>query len=276
MKKTIILSILCLLAFSPVLAKRSFDRTVTISKTGEVRVEIIAGSLNFIPWDKAELRVSGTLGDDVEDVEIDAEGGDVDIEVKLRSGHNLNDASAFLTIQLPTSVSLEAEAISADVKAGALGGGISFEVISGDVTISGASGPIDVEAISGNVALDTASANLDIEAVSGTIRVQGDRLQGGTMECVSGAILVDADLATGCRLKLSTVSGRVEVTLPTTVSASFDVESFSGSIRNDFGPEAERASRFLPAKSLEFETGTATARISIETHSGNIKLIKRD
>ena len=56
------------------------------------------------------------------------------------------------------------------------------------------------------------------------------------------------------------------------VSARFEVSTFSGRIDNDFGPDGERTSRFAPGRALEHTTRDGSARISIETFSGNVFL----
>ncbi len=50
--------------------------------------------------------------------------------------------------------------------------------------------------------------------------------------------------------------------------------TFSGDIENQFGPPAERSSRYGPGKSLEFTAGGGDAEVSVEVFSGNVALRK--
>ena len=71
---------------------------------------------------------------------------------------------------------------------------------------------------------------------------------------------------------IESMSGSVTLLVPASVSADFDISTFSGSIDNDIGPSAERTSKFTPEKELSFSTGGGGATISIESFSGSIKI----
>ena len=59
------------------------------------------------------------------------------------------------------------------------------------------------------------------------------------------------------------------------MNADFYVETYSGSIKNQIGPSPTRADDYGPGKELRFSSGTGGARVSIESFSGSVKLIKR-
>ena len=46
-------------------------------------------------------------------------------------------------------------------------------------------------------------------------------------------------------------------------------------LENDFGPNGERTSRFTPGRALDFTAGSGSARVSVETFSGNVRLQRR-
>ncbi len=248
---------LVLLASLPwVLASREIDQKVPMSSRGEVSVEIIAGSLTFLPTDEAELRIKGTLGDHVKDLEIDADGESIEIGVEVESGARRGDSFAELTIYLPSGASIDVESVAAGISVKDLRGSIDIEVVSGDVHLSGIGGAVDIDVISGDVELG------------------GESLQSAAIETVSGSISVNGGLVPGERYDFETVSGDIELTVPSSVSARFEIATFSGEIKNDFGQAPERESRWVPSKTLRFETGGGSARVSIECFSGTVKLRK--
>ena len=59
--------------------------------------------------------------------------------------------------------------------------------------------------------------------------------------------------------------------VPANASADYEIETFSGRIENDFGPEPKKAD-FLPAKSLSFSVGSGSADVEITAVSGTIRL----
>jgi hypothetical protein len=54
-------------------------------------------------------------------------------------------------------------------------------------------------------------------------------------------------------------------------AATFDVQSFSGAIKNCFGPKPAE-SRYGPGSRLQFTSGEGRARVRINTKNGDVKL----
>jgi DUF4097 and DUF4098 domain-containing protein YvlB len=263
MRKLFVFLILSGVFLAPALADRSIDKTVAADADGEVSIELIAGSVRIVGWDRNEVQVTGTVGDDVEEVEIEAEGGNVSIEVELPDSDDhssdtrtFNDASADLEIHVPRGCTVEAESISA-----------GFE-------LEGLTGAVDVESISGEIELQGSVSEIDLASISGRISVESDEpLEEGSFETISGSIEVRAALAAGGDFSFETVSGNVELRLPANTSADFDVETFSGRIENEFGPRAERTSEYAPGKELEFTIGGGDADVEVESFSGKIEIL---
>jgi len=262
MGKLYIVTILLSLVLTPALADRPVNETVPAESDGEVSIELIAGSIRVIGWDRAEVQVSGTVGDDVEEVEVSSSGGRVSIEVELpdrdrgsNGRRSFNDADAELEIRVPAGSRVEVEAISADVEIKQVRGAVDIECISGDVRVEGAMREAQVATVSGDIVV-----------------VSDEPLRDGDFESVSGDIELRAALAPGGDFSLESVSGNVTLRLPANTSAEFDVETFSGKILNEFGPEAERSSEYTPEQELEFTTGGGDASVEVESFSGRIEL----
>ena len=71
------------------------------------------------------------------------------------------------------------------------------------------------------------------------------------------------------------MSGVITLVIDSSLTASFDLSTFSGSIENQIGPEPRRTSKYTPGKELYFNTGSGGPSISLESFSGSIKLITR-
>jgi len=249
--------LLVTLACAPaLLADRQVDETVPAEPGGTVSVELIAGSVDFIGWDRDEVQITGTLEDDVKGLEIDSGGKNISIEVKVPSGRNINRASADLKIRVPYGSRVEAEAVSADVTAESVGGDVSIECVNGNVRIQGELDEVSVAVVSGNIHVESTTA-----------------LKSGSFETVSGNVEFRGDLGAGGRFTFESLSGNVRLYLPLSTSAEFEVETFSGDITNELGPAAVRTGDYVPSKSLEFTLGSGAARVSIESFSGNVKLL---
>jgi len=238
-------------------ADRQVDQTVPAEPGGTVSVELIAGSVDFIGWDRDEVQITGTIEDDVKGLDIGGSGKRVSIEVEIRSGRNINRASADLEIRVPYGSRVVAEAVSADVTVDSVGGDVSVECVSGSVRLEGALEEVSVSNVSGNIHVKSSTA-----------------LKSGSFESVSGNVDFRGDLGAGGRFTFEALSGNVRLYLPSSTSAEFNVETFSGDIVNELGPAAVRSGEYLPSKSLEFSLGSGAARVSIESFSGNVKLLQ--
>ncbi len=255
-KKAIWLAMLLMATAGPALAERSVDETREAAPDGTVSVELIMGSIDIEGWDRAEVRVTGTLGDGVEELEIDSSGRRTSIEVDPRHG-SYRDAGAYLKIEVPFGSDIDIEAVSAPIEIRGVAGEVSVESVNGDVTVMG---PVP---------------EIDVELVNGKLEFSSDvPLKSGSFEAVSGNIDLSLSLDPSGRLSAEAVSGNIRIELPASTCADFELSTFSGGIDSDFGGEVE-SSEYLPSKSMEFSTGSCRARVSISSFSGRIELLKR-
>lgn len=274
-------------------AQTEIHRQVDAAADGKVSIESFAGSLVIRGWQRPLVEVSGTLGRDVEELEVEKQGRNVNIELKFDKRRNPNRVSAHLEIQVPVGSRVVVEAVSAEVTFDGITGEIEGETVSGDLTVEGSprslnldtvSGEVDivaptelckVETVSGDVTMVGVGGRVDVTTVSGDVDLLSDQLRQLTAELVSGDLDFQGKLAPGSELEVSSHSGEVALFLPTDTSASFRVETFSGSIRNDLGPPAKRVNRYTPGRELSFKMGSGAARVRIESFSGSVELRER-
>lgn len=152
---------------------------------------------------------------------------------------------------------------------------VEAEAVSGNIRLYAQTPQVRAKAVSGSIEVRSASERVVASSVSGQVRILGDALRGAEVETVSGSVLLDGTPARGANVSVSSHSGRVELRLPRNVSADFEVRSFSGSISNAFGADAERTSRYAPGRELRFTAGQGGARITVRTFSGAVNLAQR-
>jgi hypothetical protein len=73
------------------------------------------------------------------------------------------------------------------------------------------------------------------------------------------------------QMESESVSGRVDLMFENEPLAEFDVQTFSGDIKNCFGPKPLE-SRYGPGSRLQFKNGEGHAHVRISTKSGEVKL----
>jgi DUF4097 and DUF4098 domain-containing protein YvlB len=265
-----------------------------IDPGSEVGIEVLSGTVVIEAWSQNLVEVTGTLGDGVEDLEIDADEDGVYIEVEYdEQYHGRQDVDTDLTIRVPAGVAMSVETVSASVSVTGLTGELDVETVSGAVDIASMPSELDIETVSGSIHVDRApheadissvsglievreaGGMLDAENVSGSITIHGGVIDGGDFETVSGDITCHAVPNPGSSLDIETMDGTITLTIDANLVASFDLTTFSGAIENQIGPEPTRTSKYTPGKELSFNTGTGGPDISLESFSGSIRLITR-
>jgi hypothetical protein len=274
-------------------AERSIDLSRSADPTGTVEFSELAGSVQFVGWDRSEVQVAGTLGDGIDSVDLSGSSGRTIIHLVLRAGVSNHGGEARLVIHVPVASAIAATTVSADLELHGIRGDAKLQTVSGDVsgdmggglhasTVSGSvrltareTRSIEIKTISGDVHLSGGSGELEITTVSGTVSVDRGSLTRGRFKSVSGTVSVQLALASDADLSAESVNGDVSFNFSAPPAAEFDVQSFSGDIENCFGPAPEK-SRYGSGSRLMFKNGDARARVRIDTKSGDVKLCGKD
>jgi lia operon protein LiaG len=171
-----------------------------------------------------------------------------------------------------TRGSLRIETGSGNVDVRDASGDVALETGSGDITLSGMSGSqLQMETGSGNVTLmNGKAAEMHIETGSGDVEVSGASGDNLSFETGSGNVNV-ALIATFTSLDIETGSGNVTLKVPPTIGAEVDLETGSGDI--DLGGLTLMVRR-IERDHVTGTIGDGKGRLSVETGSGNVRLVK--
>src|SRR6202011_1561619 len=103
--------------WSIVRAGKTIQEHLTVDPQGSIEIINVAGSVDLSGWDRPEIEVTGTTGDDVERIDVATTGtrSSVRVVTRPRSGwHEGNEAR--LTIHVPSKSAITATLVSADLK----------------------------------------------------------------------------------------------------------------------------------------------------------------
>ena len=292
MKKLTVI-ILGLLLGTPLLAEE-VDKTLDAAPDGEVDISNIAGSIAVTGWNRDAVEVTGTLGRNVEKLVFERDGDRVTVQVKVpRKGGRGIDAD--LSIRVPEKSSIDVSGVSADivvenvrgvqrlqtvsgdVETESFGNDVSAESVSGDVEVAGNASDTEtnISTISGDVALARGSGIVRASSVSGDVIIDEGTFTRAELDTVNGDVVFRSGLRKGGRFSAETVNGELDIEFVGDVSARVDIETFNGSIRNCFGPEPERTSKYTPGLELSFTEGDGDGRVEMATMNGDISLCKK-
>ena len=273
---------------------RDFDRTVAAQPQGVVDISNVAGSVEVRGWDRAEVSVHAEIGDGVERVDVNMEGGRTIIKVVLphnSAGHG----EAKLHVQIPKGSELDVSAVSADITSSGVqgmqrlsavsgdvsaelyGGDLELKTVSGDVHLKGHGQPakLHVSTVSGDVHLEHGAGDLEAGTVSGTLVATLDTARSVRVRSTSGDLRFDGHLTRGAPIDASTVSGDLNVRASADGGFAYEVSSFSGDITDCFGEKSERTSRYGPGTVLQGTRGEGTGHIRLKTMSADVQLCDR-
>lgn len=277
--------------FGAVHAATAVDETRSMPADGRVQVENLAGSISIQGWDRAEVHISGQLGDGVEKLDISESAQGVTIRVRNRENQRYVEETQ-LNLKVPIAASVIAEGVSSDIEVEGLDGGqLELTTVSGDIEVEARAARVEIESVSGDVtfrgrtsraSVETVSGEIDIADVDGEVKVttvSGDiELAGGLVtlarfETVSGDLRLALEVGDGGRLNVDSMSGDVAMTLPESQQGDFSAQTFSGDIRSDFGTP-DRGGRG-PGRRLDHREGEGGALIRVESFSGDVRITRR-
>jgi hypothetical protein len=286
---------LCAAVLAPVsvaAAPRNVDQKLAADPQGTVAISNVAGRVEVQGWDRAEISVTGTLGEDVERLEFTSAGGRAEVRVILpkKSSHR-GRGEANLTIRVPARSTVSASVVSADlVSRGVAGrqqlqsvaGNVDADIgrearinsVSGDVRIGTQAQPgrLEVRTVSGDVKVTGgASGEVDVASVSGDARLELGTLGRARFKSVSGDLSIAAALQSDGRFEAESVSGDLTLAFASRPPAEYEIETLSGTIKNCFGPKPVEP-KYGPGSRLTFREGAGTARVRVDTKSGDIGL----
>lgn len=260
--------------------------------TGVVEVVNVAGSISVSGWARDEVAVEGTLGEGSERLEFQATPGRVVVRVVLPRNCRSCEGS-HLRVMVPAASTLQLTAVSAGVTVQQVNGPCNVKSVSGSVQVIGGAGEVDVRSVSGDVlvrvagapvraksvsgrvVIEGAAGNLEGSSVSGNMQVKGRALARADLSTTSGSMRLEMSLAPGARVEAKSVSGDITLVLPADTAAEFEVTTFSGNIRNCFGPQARRISQYTAERELAFTLGGGGARVLLKSFSGDVAVEKR-
>ena len=263
--------------------QRIEGRGVAAEPDATVKITNAVGSVRVIGWDRDTVSFTATLGEGGGPVRIGGETRAVTIRVMVpQDAHELSPTH--LEVRVPRGNAVAVRTSTADIEIQDVDGPLDLESVSGRINVRGqprmlyaesAGGDVVVDVVSkivraksvnGNVTVLNARGYLEASTVSGTVHVQGSGVWEGEITSVSGDIRFEGDFDTGGSFHFETHSGTLELVLPSSVQADFDITTLAGAqVANDFGPDS--AGRFAA-------NGGGTL-IRVKSFKGKIRITKR-
>lgn len=263
------------------------NETRPLVADGKLTINNLAGNIVVRGWDRNEVAISGTLGEDVEKLDISGDARQLSIVVRYPSRMHGHVDDTELQLRVPARSQLALDAVSADIRVSDTSGRIDAKSVSGDVELMVGSGEINASTVSGDLKVQAPAYKTSLNSVSGDLTATGLRgtlsadtvsgnlsLAGGSfkalkLQSVSGDLDLKLGLDDGGTLNAETLSGDIELRLLQVPDAKLTMKTFSGELHNGFALGHDDDDQ---ARNLSATLGSGRGQIDLHTFSGDIEV----
>lgn len=240
---------------------QDFQQTYRVGAGSSVSVSSVSGDVRVAAHDGDAIVVTGYKeGRDKDQVTIEDRSSGNRVEVRDRYPQNCRNCSVSVRfeVKIPRKLALRYD---------------GFSSVSGNVEVIGASGELNAKSVSGNVVVRGCDAAVKASSVSGDVEV-GENEGTVTATSVSGNVGVNIErLPEGGDMKFTTVSGNVNVRMPSSLNAEVEMNSMSGALKTDFPITIEKG-EFRPNHSARGRVGEGGRQVKMSSVSGNVSLLR--
>lgn len=166
-----------------------------------------------------------------------------------------NDTQVNFTVKIPANTNLTVGTVSGDVVGQGIRGDTEARSVSGDVSLT--------DVVAKVVEAQTVSGSVDL------VRVNADEV---AAETVSGDVNFSGEIHKGGDYDMKTLSGDVVMRIPKGAGADITGATFSGDFRTSFPITTKATSSFTRKQRINGTIGDGSARIRVESFSGNVEL----
>lgn len=222
------------------------ENSFTVASNSTFSLSNINGSVDIVSWNENNIKVIATIeADNQEDrdrikVKMNQSGQKVTVitEYEKNSSFNRNNSGEVsYKVWMPANTNLE-----------------DIELVNGSLTIADIHGEVEAELVNGSIKATGLKSDSEFSSVNGSIKAYYQSFDGDIND-----------------VEIETVNGSIKLYLPENVNAKLDIDTLHGSIKTDFGLQAEKKS--FVGKSLTGNIGQGGAKINLESVNGSIKVL---
>ncbi len=221
----------------------TFKQTHPLTADGVVHLENVNGDIDITAWDKTEISIEADKNarddDELKRLEITVEAQPTKISVKTnyvkKSGwsffSNWNQGSVRYKLMVPAGTRLD-----------------KISSVNSNITVTGVHGAVELNTVNGSVKASGLMADAQLESVNGSLSANFDSLENTH------------------RVKLESVNGGIEITLPKGASANLTTQSVIGSTQVDQAIKLNKSGHL----GVTAQIGSGGPSITLQTVNGSV------
>jgi hypothetical protein len=241
--------------------EEKFDRTVPLTKDGDVELRNISGDVEIKTWNRAEVKIDALKVSKATTKEKARENADK-VKIVVTTENDL--------VRVETEYPEKAKNIHVSITyilTVPKGASPSVNTVSGNINIADIDGDVKASAVSGEVKLGSMGGNVRAKSVSGSVVLEG-AANGATCDVVSGTIKVSN--VTG-DVSVKGVSGSIELT---DIRGDVTANTTSGKIYMKNLTDADRVKAKILSGDMRYEGDIKESGVyEFQSHSGDVTLI---
>ena len=230
-----------------------FEQTYPLSRNGNVSVSNVNGSITIEAWDRDEVRLEATkIADSKEtladvDIKINstADSFSVETDYKAWKWNEKKNENRNRRLEVEFRLSVPRTAVLNEI-----------ETVNGSVTVSNFTNVTKISAVNGNVTASNLRGTADLSTVNGQVTADFDRVEAGS------------------KISLGTVNGKVNLVLPSDVSATIKADSLNGNITNDFGLPVRKGQ--YVGRDMYGRVGSGEGQIKLSSVNGGLSVTRKN
>jgi len=251
----------------------------TVAPGASVNVVNQFGTISLKPSSGNQVVVVVNTHSEKVEADCSQSGNRVEVRTHFLDKANDDDGKVDYEIQVPNGANVSAQVANGSIRAERIGGDVNLrsdsaslearDIDNAHVHAHSVSGPITLTNISsGHVEVGTGSGKVTLNNVTGP---------SVTVNTTSSPIAYDGDFGNGGAYQLSSHSGPIDVSLPSSASVEVKAESVNGSVQNDFPLQKKVHSDFTPqaGKSFQGFANSGSSSVQLHSFSGTIRVKKR-
>jgi len=208
------------------------SKSFTVTKGGQLEVNVSGGDIQLKTWDKDEVNVvvDGIDEEDMDYVKITQSGNTVRVEYRPRWN---SSGDVLFKISLPAQFDADVRTSGGNIEVrGTMKGKLTGSTSGGDIRTVDIEGTMDMKTSGGNIELGTVSGEAEVKTSGGDIKV--DRVGKSLIASTSGGDVEVGDVggdatlsSSGGEVKVGKVSGSARLK---TAGGDIDLRSASGTV----------------------------------------------
>lgn len=266
------------------------DQTVDVAKGTRLVLSNNAGEVVVRSWDREQVRIQATHSDREK---IDVQTADMTLRVRGRTARgpsslvdyqvtvprwmpvNLSGTYLESTIE-GTTAEVNVETVHGNVRVVGGSGAIVIKSIEGLITVDKANGKVQATTVNEGIRFSNVSGDVTAETTNGDVVIENAQTTSLEASTVNGDVTFNGTMRDGGTYRLTTHSGDIRIGLAGAPNATVFVRTFQGDFTADFPIQLpEGQSPREGSKRFNFTLGTGSARIELQSFSGDILVARK-